>query len=111
MNTIANDIDLDPLPQDSATGQPLLGSALPFLGAVNVSVEVRIGSTTVSLAQLVEMKQGAVFALDRAVEQPVDVMVGEHVVARGALVAVGDHFGVRISETSTFAAAHRSVAV
>ena len=36
--------------------------------------------------------------LDELVDEPLEVMIDGHVVARGVLVAVGDHFGVRISE-------------
>jgi flagellar motor switch protein FliN/FliY len=52
------------------------------------------------VAELLEMKQGAVLVLDRAVEAPLDILVDGHVVARGTLVAVGEHFGVRITETA-----------
>jgi len=81
-------------------GRSLVRSVLPFLGSVKVKVAVRVGSAEVSVAELLEMKQGAVLALDRAVEAPLDVLVDGQVVARGTLVAVGEHFGVRITETA-----------
>ncbi len=103
MTTIATEIELEPHSGAALDGVPVLRSSLPFLGAVQVQVQVRVGGAEVSLAHLLEMKQGAVLPLDREVEQPMDVMVGEHVVARGVLVAVGDFFGVRITETATLA--------
>ena len=36
--------------------------------------------------------------LDRPVDDPVDVMLDGHLVARGRLVAVGDEFGVQLTE-------------
>ena len=43
-------------------------------------------------------------ALDRALDQPLDVLLDGHVVARGTLVAVGDHFGLRLTETPSMSA-------
>jgi flagellar motor switch protein FliN/FliY len=101
MSTIANEIELEPLPAVELNGKPLVASALPFLNAVKVRLAVRVGGAEISVAELLELKQGAVLSLDRLVEQPLDVLVDEHVVARGMLVAVGDHFGVRITEAAT----------
>jgi flagellar motor switch protein FliN len=107
MTTTTNEIELEPLTETIIDSKPLLGSALPFLGSVRVKVCVRVGSAETSVAELLELKQGSVLALDRLVDQPLDVLIDEHVVARGMLVAVGEHFGVRISEAAvaTLAAA------
>lgn len=101
MTTIAHEIELEPLTDIPPGGKPLPGSAWPFLGSVKVQVAVRVGGAETSVAELLQMKQGAVLALDRLVDEPLDVLVDGHVVARGALVAVGEHFGVRITETVT----------
>lgn len=104
MTMIANEIELEPLPAVELDGKPLARSALPFLGSVKVQLSVRVGATRISVAELLELRQGAVLALDRLVEQPLDVLVDEHVVARGMLVAVEEHFGVRITEAATVTA-------
>lgn len=103
MTTIANEIELEPLPDVPLGGKPLVPSALPFMTAVKVRVAVRVGAAQISVAELLELQQGAVLSLDRHVEQPLDILVDEHVVARGMLVAVGDHFGVRITEAAALA--------
>lgn len=99
MITIATEIDLEPLATDAASGQNLLNSALPFLGSLQVDVLVQVGGASVSVAELLNMKKGSVIALDRLVAHPLDISVGGHVIARGTLVAIDEHFGVRISET------------
>jgi flagellar motor switch protein FliN/FliY len=99
MTTIANEIELEPL-AESTDDTTVLSAALPFLGAVKVRVSVRVGGTDLSVAELLKMRQGAVMALDRKVEDPLDVLVDDLVIARGILVAVGEHFGVRITETA-----------
>ena len=97
--TIVNEIELEPLEGD-AEGAPIVGSPWPFLGGVKIPVAVRVGGAVASVAELLEMKQGTVLELDRLVDEPLDVLVDGHVIARGLLVAVGDHFGVRITETT-----------
>jgi flagellar motor switch protein FliN len=96
--TIANEIELEPLAELKSDGKPMLGSVLPLLGSVKVRVSVRVGSSEVSVADLLGMEQGATLPLDRLVDEPLDVLVDDMVVARGSLVAVGEHFGVRITE-------------
>lgn len=102
----ATEIELEPLADLTADGRLLLQPVLSLLGSVRVRVSVRVGTAQTSVAELLEMQQGAVLALDRLVEQPLDVLIDEHVVARGTLVAVGEHFGVRITEIATLAAEH-----
>jgi len=100
--TIANEIELEPLSQHNSDAKPLTG--LPFLGAVKIHVAVRVGEVETSISELLQLKQGSVLALDRLVDEPLDVLVDQHVVARGVLVAVGEHFGVRITEAAIAAA-------
>ncbi|HET9446062.1 MAG TPA: FliM/FliN family flagellar motor switch protein [Steroidobacteraceae bacterium] len=100
MTTIANEIELEPLSADHAGGRPLLSSVLPFLGSVKVRVSVRVGGAEISVSDLMKMEHGAVLPLDKGVEEPLDVMIDGLVVARGTLVAVGEQFGVRITQTA-----------
>jgi len=98
--TTINEIELEPLNRNELGQAALMKSPWPFLGSVKVNVTVRVGGTEATVAQVLELRQGAVLELDRLIDQPLDVMVDGHVVARGSLVAVGDHFGVRITETA-----------
>ena len=105
MTTVANEIELEPLGEVQLDSKQLVSSALPFLGSVKVSISVRVGSGSLSVAELLKLEAGAVLPLDRLVDQPLDVLIDEHVVARGMLVAVGEHFGVRITETAVVSSA------
>jgi flagellar motor switch protein FliN/FliY len=97
--TMPYELELTPLLQSEPPGPPALDAALPFLGAVKVSLEVRVGCAEATLGALLALRQGEVLALDRPLEQPLDVLIDGHVVARGTLVAVGEHFGLRLTET------------
>lgn len=98
--TIANEIELEPLAEAGSHNKPLLSSVFPLLGSVKVRVSVRVGGAEITVADLLKMGEGAVMSLDRLVDEPLDVLVDDLVVARGTLVAVGEHFGVRITETA-----------
>ncbi len=99
MTVLANEIDLSPLPAAMGADKPLWDSPLPFLGAVKVRVCARIGGAEISVGDLLELKQGAVLALDQSLDEPIDILVDGHVVARGSLVAIDDQFGIRLTET------------
>jgi flagellar motor switch protein FliN/FliY len=102
MSLLANDIELEPM-IEAPSDTPLLSGSWPFLNAVKVRVSVRVGEAHTTVGELLDLKQGAVLPLDRLVDESMDIIVEGHVVARGMLVAIGDHFGVRITETVNLA--------
>lgn len=78
-------------------GRPVLRDPHP-LHAVRVSLQVRVGEAAMSVGELLRARENEVLVLDRAVEQPVDLVLEGNVVARGQLVAVDGCFAVRITE-------------
>jgi flagellar motor switch protein FliN/FliY len=73
---------------------------LAALSGVKAELTVVAGHATASVGELLALKEGAVMPLDTALNAPFDLMLGDQVVARGELVAVGDQFGVRITEVA-----------
>lgn len=78
-------------------GASLLADASPLL-ALRVQLHVRVGTATLTVAELLAARENEVLALDRAVADPVDILLEDKVVARGELVAVDDAFAVRITD-------------
>lgn len=99
MNTETKEIDLAELKMSAGQGKSIMAGsqALPFIGALKVKLTARLGETEISVADLMELKVGSTVALDRVLSHPVDLLAEGHVVAQGTLVAVGEHFGVRIT--------------
>ena len=66
----------------------------------NVGVELQafLGSAGMTVAELTALAPGAVVALDAQLNAAVDLRLSGVAVARGELVAVGDKFGVRLTE-------------
>lgn len=56
------------------------------LRSVPVEIRVTVGHARPSVAELLELRQDAVLPLDRRVEDPVELFVGDRLVAYGELV-------------------------
>lgn len=68
------------------------------LHRVPARLTVSVGEVTVTVGELLGAVEQQVLVLDRAVDQPVDILLEGRVIARGELVAVDDRFAVRITE-------------
>lgn len=71
---------------------------LDVLGTVPLELVAVLGSRRLRLRELLELGEGSVLLLDRAANEPIEVLAGGTLVARGEIVAVDEHFGVRITE-------------
>jgi flagellar motor switch protein FliN len=95
-----HDVELPDLQHRAGAGQPMLAARLGLFSDVKATVEVVAGHVHSTVGELLALKEGAVIALDREVDAPFDVVLGGQLIARGQLVAVGEHFGLRITEVS-----------
>jgi len=94
-------IELPRLDALASGDPPLLPQRLAAFAGVRATVTVVAGASSASIGELLALKDGAVLTLDRPVDAPFDVVLDGAVLARGHLVAVGDHFGLRITEVCT----------
>lgn len=95
---LAQIIALGELDASTAAGHsPALQSGSNPLHAVRANLQVCVGEIGISVGELLAAKEGQVLVLDTHVEQPIELRIGNSVVARGQLVAVGEHFAVRIT--------------
>jgi flagellar motor switch protein FliN/FliY len=100
---VVNSIDLPILHSGgphagTAAAQSRVGERLDLVEHVKVRVTVSLGETEIPISKLFALGSGDVLALDREADAPVDIRVNDRLIARGVLVAVGDQFGVRITE-------------
>ncbi len=68
---------------------------------VPLPVRVRIGTKTVLLKDVLSMDIGSVVELDQLANEPLDVLVGEKIIAKGEVVIIDGNFGVQIVEIGT----------
>jgi flagellar motor switch protein FliN len=65
---------------------------------VELDVVVRFGVTNIPLRDVVRMGVGTMIELNRAVDEPLELLVNGRLLARGEVVVVDGYFGVRITE-------------
>ena len=88
-------------PNDKVNGPAPLTLNLDLLKNIELPVTLRFGSAQMSLRDLTALDTGAVIELDRALTDPVEVLVGGSVIARGEPIVVQGVYGVRISEIAS----------
>lgn len=76
------------------------GGRYDLLLEVELEAVVRFGSRSLELRELLELGPGDVVELDRQVTDPVDLIVGDKLVARGEVVLVDGNFGLRVTEVA-----------
>ncbi|HEY4011119.1 MAG TPA: flagellar motor switch protein FliN [Acidobacteriaceae bacterium] len=65
---------------------------------VPLAVTLRFGQRVMRLREVLELNAGSLVELDRKVEDPVDLILDERVIAKGEVVIVDGNYGLRITE-------------
>ncbi|MCS7307582.1 MAG: flagellar motor switch protein FliN [Aquificaceae bacterium] len=68
---------------------------------IPLTMEVVVGSTVLTLGELLYLTPGSIVELEQNVETPVKIKVNGKLVAKGEIVIVEDKFGVRIIDIIT----------
>ena len=81
-----------------AAAEAAVAANFHLLQDVDVKLTVEIGSTTLTLRELLALGESSVIELDREADELLDVFVNGTLIGRGEVVTVGDKFGVRMTE-------------
>jgi flagellar motor switch protein FliN len=87
-----------PAPPPQAEPAPGRGSNMELLLEVKLDASIRFGQKRMLLRDILELHPGTAVALDRQVQDPVELLVGGQVVAQGEVVIVDGNYGLRITE-------------
>ncbi len=68
---------------------------------VKLNVKVRIGQKKMILKDVVSMDIGSVVELDQLVNDPLEILVDDKVIAKGEVVIVDGNFGIQITDIGT----------
>jgi flagellar motor switch protein FliN len=88
---------------DAPSAEPMAAAAqgnFDLLLEVALDATLRFGSCALELRELLELGPGDVVELDRQLSDPVDLIVGDKIVARGEVVLVNGNFGLRVTEVA-----------
>ena len=84
-----------------SSGGVQLGLEVPNLDVIldiPVSISMEVGSTEISIRNLLQLNQGSVVELDRLAGEPLDVLVNGTLIAHGEVVVVNEKFGIRLTD-------------
>jgi len=97
-NTVVSRIELPALNENTESRAASLGERMDLVEHVSVKLDVLVGQTTLPINRLFALSTGDILALDTLVDAPIEILLNGKLIARGELIAVGDQFGVQITD-------------
>jgi len=79
---------------------PAMSPGIELLLDIELEATLRFGCREMPLGEILDLGPGDVVQLDRHVADPVDLIVGDKIVARGEVVLVNGNFGLRVTEVA-----------
>ena len=93
--TVADTASLSEL---SDTALPIDSPDLEVVLDIPVKIAMEVGSTQISIRNLLQLNQGSVIELERLAGEPLDVLVNGTLIAHGEVVVVNEKFGIRVTD-------------
>jgi flagellar motor switch protein FliN/FliY len=84
----------------AAPEDPIAAAGLGLLYDIELEATLQFGSREMQLRDILLLGPGDVVELDRHVSEPVDLVVGDRIVARGEVVVASGNFALRITEVA-----------
>ncbi|MFK4794294.1 flagellar motor switch protein FliN [Sphingobium sp. ZW T5_29] len=72
-----------------------------LLADIPVRMSVEVGSTSLRLAEVMDLAEGSIVELDRQADDLLDIMVNGALIAKGEVVTVNGRYGIRIVDIAT----------
>lgn len=96
----SEDAELRPANQSLREEKAVTSSraSLDLVLDIPVRISMEVGSTEISVRDLLDLRQGAVVELDRQAGESLDVLVNGAMIARGEVVVVNNQLGIRLTE-------------
>ncbi len=73
-------------------------TSLDVILDIPVNISMQVGSTKISIHNLLKLNQGSVVELDRLAGEPLDVLVNGTLIAHGEVVVVNEKYGIRLTD-------------
>jgi flagellar motor switch protein FliN len=94
-----SDMSEAPLAFERASTEPTRPDQnFDLLSGVTLRVSVEVGSASIKLVDLLNFTEGSVVELDRQANDLLDIFANGTLIAKGEIVTVDNHYGVRIVE-------------
>src|SRR6476661_7470164 len=89
--------EIEPAPSERRA----LDGAMDLVQDVKVRITVAVGTAHLSVGEFLALREGSVVRLDKLTSDPIDLYLDGKLVARGELMASGEHFAMRVTEIGT----------
>lgn len=89
-----------PAPDPDRSSEQGSKQRLDLLLDIELEATLRFGALELPLREVLELGPGDVLTLDRHVRDPVELVVGDRIVARGEVVLVGGNFALHVTEVA-----------
>jgi flagellar motor switch protein FliN/FliY len=83
--------------------EPQATKNLALLLGIDLSLVLRFGKSLLTLREILELPEGSVIEVDRQIHEPVDLLLGERIIAKGEVVVIEGNYGLRITDVPAFA--------
>lgn len=94
-------VEAMPVDEAAPKSEADLEAGMSLLFDIELEATLQFGSREMPLREILELGPGDVVELDRHVSEPVDLVVGDRIVARGEVVVASGNFALRITEVAT----------
>ena len=74
---------------------------LDLLLEIELDATLRFGTRQMLLREILELSSGSVVELDRAVQEPVDLLIDGRIIAQGEVVIVDGNYGLRVLQVAS----------
>lgn len=74
------------------------GYDLEMILDLPLTLSVEFGKVKMLVNDLLQLGQGSIVELDKAVGEPLDVSINDKLVAKGEVVVLDKHFGIRLTD-------------
>jgi flagellar motor switch protein FliN/FliY len=87
--------------QESQEEPAIKDEKIELLKDIPLEITVEVGSTHLSLEEILKLHPNSVIELDRFIDEPVDIKINGKLVAKGQLYTVKENFGIKITQIIT----------
>ncbi|MBW2609916.1 MAG: flagellar motor switch protein FliN [Deltaproteobacteria bacterium] len=70
---------------------------MDFLLDIPLEITVELGSTRITIGELLRLSQGSVVELNKLTDEPLEIFVNRKLMAQGEVVVVNEKFGIRLT--------------
>ena len=97
-----DDVAMETMGLEEFDSQPTAAKAtnpeLEIILDIPVTISMEVGSTSITIRNLLQLNQGSVIELDRLAGEPLNVLVNGTLIAHGEVVVVNEKFGIRMTD-------------